>query len=248
MIKLTRPHAVPASLVSGSTLGLILSMLKNAKRGRYPSKFRSDIYGASDVKESLRTAQHDKCCFCESKITHISYGDIEHFRPKAGYCDLQGTMIKPGYFWLAYDWSNLMLSCTLCNQRHKRNYFPLIGGQRCCNVDSKIELEVPAFVNPYAEEPSSCITFREEYVVGTDKELRGKITVETLGLNRTELVEVRRTSLQRMRLLRQAYDSLTNTSLQTPEHIQLISKLKAQLSMSERNEYFSMMKCAKVPL
>lgn len=47
--------------------------------------FDGDIYGDKSVKEILKTMQYDKCCFCESKITHIDYGDVEHFRPKAAY-------------------------------------------------------------------------------------------------------------------------------------------------------------------
>ena len=34
-------------------------------------------------------------------------------------------MKVPGYFWLAYAWQNLFLACQLCNQRFKKNLFPL---------------------------------------------------------------------------------------------------------------------------
>ncbi len=47
--------------------------------------FDSGIYGHESVKAALIQTQNKKCCFCESKITHIAYGDVEHFRPKAGY-------------------------------------------------------------------------------------------------------------------------------------------------------------------
>ncbi len=75
--------------------------------------------------------QHDKCAFCESKVSAIAYGDVEHFRPKAGYQqshddDLQ----RPGYYWLAYEWSNLFFSCSICNQQGKRNVFPLANPRR----------------------------------------------------------------------------------------------------------------------
>jgi hypothetical protein len=46
--------------------------------------FDGTLYGAVSVKKALRKAQHDKCAFCESKIAHVAYGDVEHFRPKAG--------------------------------------------------------------------------------------------------------------------------------------------------------------------
>lgn len=46
--------------------------------------FDSGIYENKEVKDSLIVIQDYKCCFCESKIGHIGYGDVEHFRPKAG--------------------------------------------------------------------------------------------------------------------------------------------------------------------
>nr|WP_239015299.1 AAA family ATPase [Archangium violaceum] len=67
-----------------------------------------------------------KCAFCESQLAHISYGDVEHFRPKAGWRQEEGGPLgRPGYYWLAYEWTNLFLACTLCNQQFKRNLFPL---------------------------------------------------------------------------------------------------------------------------
>ena len=31
----------------------------------------------------------------------------------------------PGYFWLAYDWRNLMPACSMCNSRAKADQFPV---------------------------------------------------------------------------------------------------------------------------
>lgn len=82
-----------------------------------------DIYGHKEVKSALINLQKKCCCFCESRITHISSGDVEHFRPKNGYSQDQTDLFhKPGYFWLAYDWSNLFFSCEQCNRRFKKKY------------------------------------------------------------------------------------------------------------------------------
>jgi hypothetical protein len=60
-------------------------------------KFKSRIYSDRSVKDALREAQHDKCALCESKITHIAYGDVEHFRPKAGYRqNPPDRLVQPG--------------------------------------------------------------------------------------------------------------------------------------------------------
>ena len=65
--------------------------------------FDSSIYGAKSVKNALIKAQNKKCCFCESKVTQVTYGDVEHFRPKGGFKqDKTDTLGRPGYYWLAY--------------------------------------------------------------------------------------------------------------------------------------------------
>ena len=65
--------------------------------------FKSSIYGHQSVKTALLSMQHDKCCFCESKVTAISYGDVEHYRPKAAYKQNKSDKLsETGYYWLAY--------------------------------------------------------------------------------------------------------------------------------------------------
>ena len=88
--------------------------------GNKTFEFDRSLYAAKSVKKALVKAQHEKCCFCESKVTDVAYGDVEHFRPKAGYRQT-GTdpLGRPGYYWLAYVWENLFFSCQLCNQRFK---------------------------------------------------------------------------------------------------------------------------------
>ena len=92
-----------------------------AKKGE-KFDFDSSIYGDTTVKKSLETIQNFKCCFCESKYKHITSGDVEHFRPKGAYTQGKGPtfpFVRPGYFWLAYEWDNLLVSCEVCNQRKK---------------------------------------------------------------------------------------------------------------------------------
>lgn len=65
--------------------------------------------------------------------------DVEHYRPKGGYLDPDGTLCQPGYYWLAADWNNLFPSCIDCNREReqimvkgqakklgKANKFPLV--------------------------------------------------------------------------------------------------------------------------
>ena len=136
-------------------------MKQNYDAGQRDFNFSSSIYGAKSVKNALIQAQHDKCCFCESKISHISYGDVEHFRPKGGWIQDSGdNLTQPGYYWLAYDWSNLFLSCQICNQRHKKNLFPLQDPlKRAQSHHADIDDEDPLFINPTDDNPEELYRF-----------------------------------------------------------------------------------------
>src|ERR1044071_9994958 len=85
-------------------------------------------YAHSDVKRALAAYHFSKCCYCETKYPDLDNLDVEHFRPKAGVRQnlTQTTDEYPGYYWLAYEWSNLLLSCNPCNRRYKKTFFPLL--------------------------------------------------------------------------------------------------------------------------
>jgi uncharacterized protein (TIGR02646 family) len=155
--------------------------------------FDSSLYGHDSVKRELIAAQHGKCCFCEAKITHISYGDVEHFRPKAGYRQHPDDPLgRPGYYWLAYEWPNLYLSCQMCNQRFKRNTFPLRdAGLRCRNHRMDLAQEEPLFLDPGAVDPEDHIEFAAEQPIAKNGSPRGLATIEALGLRREPLRERR---------------------------------------------------------
>ena len=166
--------------------------------------FDSGIYGHKSVKQALIDAQHKKCAFCESKITHVSYGDVEHFRPKGGVRQTASDALAvPGYYWLAYEWGNLLLSCQLCNQRHKRNLFPLANpGVRAATHHHDLSREEPLFINPAAgDDPAQYISFRCEVPYAVNGNARGRATISALGLDREDLNEMRRGRLAALRIL-----------------------------------------------
>lgn len=77
-------------------------------------KKAQDKYRHIKVKNALVEMFHGKCAYCESKITVVTYGAIEHFRPKFEYPDQ------------TFKWENLLLSCDICNDKgHKGSQFPV---------------------------------------------------------------------------------------------------------------------------
>ena len=138
-------------------------------------------YRHRQIKNALVRIFHGKCAYCESRITHVDYGHIEHFRPKAG---------SRGDPRLTFEWRNLFLACGICNgTAFKGTKFPT-------------PREGGPLVNPCDDEPSEHFVFEFEPHAGlasvwgvTD---RGKTTERILGLNRRDLREYRSLQIKKL--------------------------------------------------
>ena len=120
----------------------------------------------------------------------------EHFRPKMAVQPEAGFVsASTGYWWLAWDWNNLLFSCTTCNgQDRKGHRFALAPGS------APLEPEEPPpgdensmFIDPGQEDPMDHIIFVErrpgEWVpVPRNGSPRGKYTIKTLGLDHPDLL------------------------------------------------------------
>jgi uncharacterized protein (TIGR02646 family) len=159
-------------------------------KGEMP-EFKSSIW--SELKLHLFELFHGKCAYCESKVLHVSSGDVEHYRPKKRVIE---DPSHPGYYWLAYDISNLLPCCEKCNRvRGKRNHFPV--RKRCAYCPEDLDNEEPLLLNPYVHTPERHLGFiagRDNVYYGTVKGITdvGSKSVEVYNLNRAELVERRR--------------------------------------------------------
>jgi uncharacterized protein (TIGR02646 family) len=215
----------------------------NGERDFSAEDFKSTIYGHAEVKASLIESHHGKCCYCEAAFTHVAHGDVEHFRPKAGWVQDKEPLNKPGYYWLAYDWDNLLFSCQICNQTHKKSHFPLLDAATRANSHlQSIAAEQPVLVHPANENPEDFIGFKEEIPVAVNGNARGEGTIKKLGLDRESLNEKRRTVLADISTIYFLAKGIPDT---LPEIKQLaINKLKQYLegSISGKAEYAAMLR------
>lgn len=128
-------------------------------------------------------AQHHKCCYCE-RAPLEKHQDVEHYRPKSAY------------WWLAWEWSNLLFCCKRCNG-HKADRFPLLAGHRldpemCPPGDEKPSILDPADPTPGAD-PIDHIVFR--FTAGRwmpfprNGSRRGRETIDTCKLHATDLLD-----------------------------------------------------------
>lgn len=71
-------------------------------------------YKIKDIRDSLEDIYNGKCAYCETKVEQYH---VDHYRPKVTY------------YWLAYSWDNLIISCPTCNE-YKNDLFDIQGRQR----------------------------------------------------------------------------------------------------------------------
>ena len=226
--------AVPA-LKDGSTKApAVRRHIQAIIEDRSGKSAKSDFY-SKKTKPLLRELYFYKCAYCESSLrADPDSCSIDHFRPKGvlqqssltpeekkqlglAYqkgCGKTAAEIQaelfPGYYWLSYEWSNLIPTCRTCN-RSKSNHFPIAGKRALFQpnealrwyADSKTCLdEKPLLLHPAIDDPSRCLKFLPNGEVrGIDAEGRGTAVINTCDLNRDGLVYERKQKLDKVRSL-----------------------------------------------
>jgi uncharacterized protein (TIGR02646 family) len=94
-----------------------------SKKGESPSTFPPH-WTKPDVRGALYAMHGRVCGYCGADVSEAG-NDVEHFRPKSNVLD---DKTHGGYWWLAYEFSNYLLSCVVCNQRYKVDRFPMQQG------------------------------------------------------------------------------------------------------------------------
>ena len=242
MIRIRKPNTAPPILRNRGVTQTDVdkaaydSAPQDYRSGDKTFEFKSRIYAAKSIKNALTKAQHDKCCFCEAKVTHVAYGDVEHFRPKGGYRQDPGDPLgRPGYYWRAYVWENLFFSCQLCNQRYKKNLFPLRNsGQRARSHHDDSAAEEALFIDPGVMNPEEFISFRQEYPYAIDDSDLGRMTIDALGLDREALAERRRDHLNALLLVKALADSGLPDAAEARQYLQKSKKDAAEYASMAR--------------
>lgn len=205
MIKVAKElKNIPKTLVRGGTLskrhGVIakkkfpsLNTNSSEKEKKEVKKYE-DGYRQADVKKALQEIYHEKCAFCEQKISICTNNlledcssTVEHYRPKSHY------------YWLAYSWDNLLWCCHRCNQ-NKANDFELLGTPVVYHEDFVTAIhtstcdyqavEQPKMIHPELESVLDKVNFGQGVMASEDERLN--YTIRKCGLARSDLNEKRK--------------------------------------------------------
>lgn len=97
-----------------------------------------------------------KCPICEQQLDN--YDDIDHFRP------------KNFYWWLAYDYKNYVINCSLCNRSMKKAKFPLLNEENKVTFDTKNRIlkEKPLLFNPLDDNPEELFQLNFKIINGKE--------------------------------------------------------------------------------
>lgn len=217
------PNSVPDILSDPGKKGQ-----KETKRaiGFYKKEKNSDksfsfnAYRDKSIKKALEELFHGKCAYCESSYAETQPVDVEHWRPKGQVKLGNGNVSKPGYYWLAADWDNLLPSCIDCNREREQtiepegknrsigkkdkfpiegNKFPIVGDR--LKYPGNLELENPLILHPCKDQPQEHLQFKEteqgviaqaKFTAPKVRSNRGLTSIEVYALNRTKLVQKRK--------------------------------------------------------
>jgi hypothetical protein len=148
--------AAARTLVDAETDPKRRAELINSMRARWVA-FRTEFDRFSD----------GKCWYVECRNPGTD-DDIDHFRPKLAVAEDDE---HPGYFWLAFDWRNLRLSCHRANRPRrapsaasaggKGEHFPLFDpANRAMGPGDDIGLEIPNLLDPTNPLDPPLLTFK----------------------------------------------------------------------------------------
>ena len=209
---------VPASLNGAGSAGDLerteaVKFFRRVVNRQKPYDFKA--YKGTDVVSGLKRVFGSKCAYCESSYAETAPPDIEHYRPKGGV-EVEGQLEKPGYYWLAADWTNLLPSCIDCNRkrthdfpaagpelRGKANRFPIGNPNQRAKAPGEEAREQRLLLHPCLDHPEEHLEFIAEGVIrakvqrGVESPM-GKVSIEVYGLDRTDLTQARGRVLLRM--------------------------------------------------
>ncbi|MBK9033985.1 MAG: hypothetical protein IPL61_22410 [Myxococcales bacterium] len=198
MIRFTRPAKPPG-------------FAKGAPRLRAKGPFADAVWKVH--KTAFSQAQHGKCGYCETYVAGTQDADVEHYAPKGEVGDIDddpstwGAERQPfvanlrprsrtpvprsvtGYWWRAYDWTNYLFACAVCNQKYKGTVFPLTPTPpKRWKPTRRDRTHQPLLLNCYDDDaPWRHLEVSPLTGDVTGKTRRGTATIATCGLHRDTL-------------------------------------------------------------
>lgn len=195
MVNRSRDSKPPSSFLDSKWEPLRIRCVSEANN-HTPNK---SLYRDTTI-DVLSNLYENKCAYCE-RLRGFEL-QIDHYRPRKKR-DKNTDVVynQPGYYWLTYEWSNLLPLCSKCN-RAKSNKFPIhdeskrvIGHdfspiesiQHARDLKSLNDFENPLLLHPeYHVNLSRHFKFLNNGQI-RGRTIKGKETIKLIDLDRFDL-------------------------------------------------------------
>jgi uncharacterized protein (TIGR02646 family) len=227
MIRIQKDYKkIPEKLKSKACFKQIEAVLKEKESHKFASYHYRD-----GCLADLQKLYHQKCAYCETDPSTGSSLQVEHFRGKdKNSRNSKDSEDRHAYYWLAYEWSNLLLGCAKCNS-YKSDHFPIAedgirvyepvknaAGQLISEHQLLIAPhfldEKPLLLNPEVDdvEDHFVINSKGEWIVRTEKAHK---TAAICQLNRDDLLYAHKECIEKfVRKIERHLDYFLNEGLQ----------------------------------
>jgi uncharacterized protein (TIGR02646 family) len=250
MIRRARPVAATGTVYTdaGAERAQAIAHYGNATTAKRTFPFKA--YGKQPVRDALNAAFDFKCAYCETYFGAAQPVAVEHYRPKSGYL-VAGKMQKPGYYWLAAAWDNLLPSCTDCNSGRtqtladgtrmvigKANQFPITSEHKRATVIDTEKVEGRLLLHPYYDQPSKHLVFTDDGIVtwqrpGRKASKKAKESIRVYALLRDGLVRARAALEKDLKVQMAITENIVLGLAENPTSVPLGRALDAQLALLE---------------
>lgn len=173
------------------------------------NKTKQNRYSRTEIKKVLVEETNGKCAYCESKVTHIYPGDIEHIIPKSKFPRL------------TFTWNNLTFGCYWCNNK-KRNFLDRAN----------------MMLNPYKDKTNEHIRAFGPIICHINSSQRGEITWRVLELNRPDLRDKRQEKIEELQVLIDKYNLTTNPTLKGLIEVEILDFIERTDYSFSLKQYF----------
>jgi len=250
-------NRAPAHLTANNLTAVI-----NIGDPTHKDQIRQTTYGHDSVVTKLREIYSYKCAYCEA---YEPEPEVEHYRPKRS---VAGEALHNGYYWLCYEWSNLMPACHDCNKRRsKGTHFPVEGVRQTAPVlvggainfvESRLisntlsVVEIPLLLNPEFPAFNPFDFFRIDSVgkfiphadYGTLAYRKAETTIEKIRLNRDKLLlGIRKREIKyymgRIKIILFQYlNGIINPDKYEIEFLLILKEIKDKCKVTKTSEYW----------
>jgi len=248
MISIDKNTVIKPAVLDEDLIGSKLLVIKEIAKSGNEIK---NLYNHEEVKKALNLLYHNKCAYCEGLANNAKSGtEMDHYRPKNG---IKGLSNHRGYYWLGYEWTNLIPTCKKCNGK-KSNQFPLQDEKQRISDDlekegfiksekfiwdnfhiSKLERENSLLLNPEIDKVEEHFYFLPSGEIKPLTE-KGVATIDICDLNRGSLIYERKKIADD--IFRDVLDIFSNKIYSPSSHNDMLKKLwKDKVVYKKENEY-----------